>query len=79
MGLLMKNAATLKPSYFFDLPSPQGCAFSSIETPWRLFIHTSEALHYNPTTSRRGSVPASSSITASTADAFALYNTHSQR
>ena len=33
-----------------NVPPTQGCAFSSIETPLRLFIHTSEALQYNPTT-----------------------------
>jgi len=47
-----------------NLPPTQGCAFCSIETPLRLFIYTHEALRYHPTTSRHGSVSATTSITA---------------
>ena len=53
-----------------NVPPTQGYTFGSTEIPLPLFIYTSEALRYNPTTSRCGSVPATSSITASTSAAF---------
>ena len=53
-----------------NVPPTQGYTFGSTEIPLPLFIYTSEALRYNPTTSRCGSVPATRWIMASTSAAF---------